>query len=68
MFNIVAIDSTVGKGDVFLNCVKQMDWFCDGIIFAGECIGRFTNRKIPYCVKFNPDEVIFCNPLSFLLF
>ena len=25
---------------------------------SGECIGRFTNRKIPYCVKFNPDEVI----------
>ncbi|KAK3742092.1 hypothetical protein QZH41_017545, partial [Actinostola sp. cb2023] len=24
--------------------------------FLGECIGRFTNRKIPYCVKFNPDE------------
>jgi len=23
---------------------------------TGECIGRFTNRKIPYCVKFNPDE------------
>ena len=26
--------------------------------FLGECIGRFTNRKIPYCVKFNPDEVL----------
>ena len=39
-----------------------------GIIFAGECIGRFTNRKIPYCVKFNPDEVMFCNHFSFLLF
>jgi len=25
-------------------------------LFLGECIGRFTNRKIPYCVKFNPDE------------
>uniref|UniRef100_A0A2P2HZU8 Pre-mRNA-processing factor 17 n=1 Tax=Hirondellea gigas TaxID=1518452 RepID=A0A2P2HZU8_9CRUS len=23
---------------------------------TGECISRFTNRKIPYCVKFNPAE------------
>lgn len=23
---------------------------------TGQCTGRFTNRKIPYCVKFNPDE------------
>lgn len=23
---------------------------------TGECKGRFTNKKIPYCVKFNPDE------------
>mgnify|MGYP001057617998 FL=1 len=23
---------------------------------TGECIGRYTNRKTPYCVKFNPDE------------
>ncbi|PIK50226.1 putative pre-mRNA-processing factor 17 [Apostichopus japonicus] len=23
---------------------------------TGECIGRFTNRKVPYCVSFNPDE------------
>lgn len=22
----------------------------------GECVGRFTNRKVPYCVSFNPDE------------
>ena len=22
----------------------------------GECISRFTNKKVPYCVKFNPDE------------
>ena len=22
----------------------------------GQCISRFTNRKVPYCVKFNPDE------------
>lgn len=24
--------------------------------FLGQCKGRFTNKKIPYCVKFNPDE------------
>ncbi|CAB4019634.1 pre-mRNA-processing factor 17, partial [Paramuricea clavata] len=23
---------------------------------TGQCVGRFTNRKVPYCVKFNPDE------------
>lgn len=23
---------------------------------AGKCISHFTNRKVPYCVKFNPDE------------
>ncbi|KAF6213311.1 hypothetical protein GE061_011029 [Apolygus lucorum] len=23
---------------------------------TGECISRFTSRKIPYCVKFHPDE------------
>ena len=22
----------------------------------GECVSRFTNKKVPYCVKFNPDE------------
>ncbi|XP_029451139.1 pre-mRNA-processing factor 17 isoform X2 [Rhinatrema bivittatum] len=23
---------------------------------TGQCITKFTNRKVPYCVKFNPDE------------
>ncbi|XP_063773198.1 pre-mRNA-processing factor 17 [Pseudophryne corroboree] len=23
---------------------------------TGQCISRFTNKKVPYCVKFNPDE------------
>lgn len=23
---------------------------------AGKCISHFSNRKVPYCVKFNPDE------------
>uniref|UniRef100_A0A669C822 Pre-mRNA-processing factor 17 n=1 Tax=Oreochromis niloticus TaxID=8128 RepID=A0A669C822_ORENI len=23
---------------------------------TGQCISHFTNRKVPYCVKFNPDE------------
>lgn len=22
----------------------------------GQCISRFTNKKIAYCVKFNPEE------------
>lgn len=28
----------------------------NGFSVAGQCISRFTNRKVPYCVKFNPDE------------
>ena len=23
---------------------------------TGACVRRFTNRKVPYCVKFNPSE------------
>ncbi|XP_069743686.1 pre-mRNA-processing factor 17 [Narcine bancroftii] len=23
---------------------------------TGKCIDKFSNRKVPYCVKFNPDE------------
>lgn len=23
---------------------------------TGQCISRFTSRKIPYCCKFNPDD------------
>ncbi|XP_047124360.1 pre-mRNA-processing factor 17 [Hydra vulgaris] len=23
---------------------------------TGECLGRYSNKKIPYCIKFNPDE------------
>ncbi len=23
---------------------------------SGACTGKFTNKKVPYCVKFNPDE------------
>ncbi|CAG0923160.1 unnamed protein product [Notodromas monacha] len=23
---------------------------------TGQCIEKFTNKKVPYCVKFNPDE------------
>ena len=24
---------------------------------TGKCVSRFTNGKLPYCIKFNPDEV-----------
>lgn len=42
-------------GKKFLSCsydrfIKYWD------METGQCIARFTNRKIPYCVKFNPDE------------
>lgn len=23
---------------------------------SGECVSRFTSRKVPYCAKFHPDE------------
>ena len=23
---------------------------------TGKCLNRFTNKKTPYCVRFNPDE------------
>ena len=26
-------------------------WF-----LSGDCLGRFTTQKTPYCIKFNPDE------------
>lgn len=26
------------------------------LLTTGQCISHFTNRKVPYCVKFNPDE------------
>ena len=25
-------------------------------VCVGECLARFTNKKTPYCVRFNPDE------------
>ncbi|XP_051954498.1 pre-mRNA-processing factor 17-like [Xyrauchen texanus] len=43
--------------------VRQWRGLCDsasipgfGTNVTGQCIARFTNRKVPYCVKFNPDE------------
>lgn len=47
------------------NVLKNMDNFVMFTCFLGECIGRFTNRKIPYCVKFNPDEVLSFNVFFF---
>jgi len=25
-------------------------------LFLGDCISRFTNRKVAYCIKFHPEE------------
>ncbi|CAI8025898.1 Pre-mRNA-processing factor 17 [Geodia barretti] len=43
------------KGTRFLSCsydryIKLWD------TETGECLARFTNKKTPYCVRFNPDE------------
>ena len=29
---------------------------CLPALNAGKCVSRFTNKKVPYCVRFNPDE------------
>lgn len=47
----------LSEGNLRTSVKSHLDWFYYSCLL-GECIGRFTNRKIPYCVKFNPDEVI----------
>lgn len=40
-------------------CCRQSVWVVLKHVNShstGQCISRFTNRKVPYCVKFNPDE------------
>ena len=29
---------------------------CKHILLTGECKSRFTSRKVPYCVKYHPEE------------
>ncbi|XP_064617286.1 pre-mRNA-processing factor 17-like isoform X2 [Liolophura sinensis] len=42
-------------GKQFLSC--GYDRYCKlWDTETGECISRFTSRKVPYCVKFNPDD------------
>ncbi|CAH1799522.1 unnamed protein product [Owenia fusiformis] len=42
-------------GTQFISCAY--DRFCKlWDTETGECISRFTSKKVPYCVKFNPDE------------
>ncbi|XP_074653887.1 pre-mRNA-processing factor 17-like [Tubulanus polymorphus] len=42
-------------GTQFLSC--GYDRYCKlWDTETGECISRFTSRKVPYCVRFNPDE------------
>ncbi|XP_064629751.1 pre-mRNA-processing factor 17-like [Lineus longissimus] len=43
------------SGEKFISC--GYDRFCKlWDTETGECISRFTSRKVPYCVKFNPEE------------
>ncbi|XP_050392096.2 pre-mRNA-processing factor 17 [Patella vulgata] len=42
-------------GTEFLSCAY--DRYCKlWDTETGECKGRFTSRKVPYCIKFHPDE------------
>ena len=41
--------------------VKKKRLYDDNIPFAvvlsaGQCKSRFTSRKVPYCVRFHPDD------------
>ena len=42
-------------GTKFLSCGYDR-WMKLWDTETGECLGRYTNKRIPYCVKFNPDE------------
>uniref|UniRef100_A0A7M5V691 Pre-mRNA-processing factor 17 n=1 Tax=Clytia hemisphaerica TaxID=252671 RepID=A0A7M5V691_9CNID len=42
-------------GTKFLSCGYDR-WIKLWDTETGECLGRYSNKKIPYCVKFNPDE------------
>jgi len=42
-------------GTQFLSCGYDR-WIKLWDTETGECIGRYSNKKIPYCVKFNPEE------------
>ena len=26
------------------------------MLFSGECKAKFTSKKVPYCVKFHPED------------
>eukprot|EP00053_Salpingoeca_punica_P006679 m.62417 g.62417 ORF g.62417 m.62417 type:complete len:556 (-) comp13800_c0_seq1:190-1857(-) len=43
------------KGTQFVSC--GYDRYCRlWDTETGQCISRFTNKRVPYCVKFHPDE------------
>jgi len=38
-----------------LKCSHRFSVHCESVKFSIYVLFRFTNKKVPYCVKFNPD-------------
>ena len=47
----IYMDAILQNRYVVIDSKVSQSHFC-----AGKCVSRFTNKKVPYCVRFNPDE------------
>ena len=48
---------TCVKLDLGYVVVSSFTWsFILLLIFPGECKARFTSRKVPYCIKYHPED------------